>query len=71
MKTDDFIVELETKRVTIPSHGEKRHEYIFYIGPKEQEALNQCDEPFGNLRKRLWSDEADMQGTCGYIKCNL
>ncbi len=51
LKTDDFIVELETKRVTIPSHGEKRHEYIFYIGPKEQEALNQCDGLLAILEK--------------------
>lgn len=51
MKTDDFIVELETKRVAIPSQGEKRHEYIFYLGPKEKEALSQCDGLVAILEK--------------------
>ncbi len=50
-KTDDFIVELNTKRVVIPSHGEKRHEYIYYLGPKEKEALNQCDGLLAILEK--------------------
>ncbi len=51
LQTDDFIVELKTKRVTIPSHGEKRHEYVFYLGPKEKEALNQCDGLLAILEK--------------------
>ncbi len=51
LKTDDFVVELETKRVTIPSHDEKRHEYVFYLGPKEKEALNQCESLLAILEK--------------------
>ena len=51
MKTDDFVVEIETKRVVIPSHDEKRHEYIFYLGPKEKEALNQCESLLAILEK--------------------
>jgi YidC/Oxa1 family membrane protein insertase len=51
LKTEDFVVELETKRVVVPSHGEKRHEYVFYLGPKEKEALNQCESLLAILEK--------------------
>lgn len=39
----DFNVELYAAKVTIPPHGEKRHDYVFYLGPKETKALNQCE----------------------------
>ncbi len=39
----DFNVELHTAKITIPPQGEKRHDYIFYLGPKETNALNQCE----------------------------
>ncbi|OHC02132.1 MAG: hypothetical protein A3H23_03095 [Planctomycetes bacterium RIFCSPLOWO2_12_FULL_40_19] len=40
---DDFIVNLQAKRVAIPAQGESRHDYIFYLGPKKKEALTQCE----------------------------
>jgi YidC/Oxa1 family membrane protein insertase len=39
----DFNVELHTAKITIPPQGEKRHDYVFYLGPKETKALNQCE----------------------------
>ena len=39
----DFNVELHTAKIAIPSQGEKRHDYVFYLGPKEKKALNQCE----------------------------
>jgi len=40
---DDFIVNLQAKRVAIPAQGESRHDYTFYLGPKKKEALTQCE----------------------------
>src|SRR3989338_3344329 len=40
---DDFIVNLQAKRVAIPAQGESRHDYIFYLGPKKKEVLTQCE----------------------------
>lgn len=40
---DDFIVDLHAKRVSIPPQGERRHDYVFFLGPKNKEALTQCD----------------------------
>lgn len=40
---DDFIVDLQAKRVAIPAQGERRHDYIFFLGPKKKEALTQCE----------------------------
>ncbi|MFQ5687452.1 MAG: membrane protein insertase YidC [Candidatus Scalindua sp.] len=42
-KTSDFIVDLQVKRVSIPAQDERRHDYIFFLGPKKKEALIQCD----------------------------
>jgi len=39
----DFNVELHTAKIAIPPQGEKRHDYVFYLGPKETKALNQCE----------------------------
>jgi len=39
----DFNVELHTAKIAIPPQGEKRHNYVFYLGPKEKNALNQCE----------------------------
>ncbi len=39
----DFNVELHAAKITIPPQGEKRHDYVFYLGPKETNALNQCE----------------------------
>ncbi|HJO48657.1 MAG TPA: membrane protein insertase YidC, partial [Candidatus Scalindua sp.] len=40
---DDFIVDLHAKRVSILPQGERRHDYTFFLGPKNNEALTQCD----------------------------
>ena len=40
---DDFNVELHAAKITIPPQGEKRHDYVFYLGPKETKALNQSE----------------------------
>jgi YidC/Oxa1 family membrane protein insertase len=40
---DDFNVELHAAKITIPPQGEKRHDYVFYLGPKETNALNQSE----------------------------
>ncbi|MDP6433387.1 MAG: membrane protein insertase YidC [Candidatus Scalindua sp.] len=40
---DDFIVDLHAKRVSILPQGERRHDYAFFLGPKNNEALTQCD----------------------------
>ena len=40
---DDFIVDLHAKRASIPPQGERRHDYVFFLGPKKKEALTQCD----------------------------
>ena len=39
----DFNVELHTTKITISPQGEKRHDYVFFLGPKETKALNQCE----------------------------
>jgi YidC/Oxa1 family membrane protein insertase len=39
----DFNVELHTTKIAIPPQGEKRHDYVFFLGPKETKALNQCE----------------------------
>jgi YidC/Oxa1 family membrane protein insertase len=39
----DFNVELHAAKITIPPQGEKRHDYVFYLGPKETNALNQSE----------------------------
>ena len=39
----DFNVELHAAKIAIPPQGEKRHNYVFYLGPKETKALNQCE----------------------------
>ncbi|MFQ5787696.1 MAG: membrane protein insertase YidC [Thermodesulfobacteriota bacterium] len=41
---DDFNVELYTTKIAIPPQGEKRHGYVFFLGPKEAKALNQCED---------------------------
>ncbi len=43
-KTDDFIVDLHAKRVSIPPRGEQRDDYVFFLGPKKKEVLNQCED---------------------------
>jgi len=63
LKTEDFVVELETKRVAIPPHDEKRHEYVFYLGPKEKEALNQCESLLAILEK----DYGVMKPICNVL----
>ncbi len=42
-KTSDFTVELHTTKIAIPSKSEKRHDYIYFLGPKETKVLNQCE----------------------------
>ena len=39
----DFNVELYAAKITLPPQGEKRHDYVFYLGPKETKALNQVE----------------------------
>jgi len=43
-KTDDFIVDLHAKRVSIPLQGEIRHDYVFFLGPKKKSVLKQCED---------------------------
>ncbi|GAX60110.1 preprotein translocase subunit YidC [Candidatus Scalindua japonica] len=43
-KSADFTVELHTTKIAIPPQGEKRHDYIYFLGPKETKALNQCED---------------------------
>ena len=40
---DDFTVDLHAKRMTILPQGERRHDYAFFLGPKNNKALTQCD----------------------------
>ena len=40
---DDFTVDLHAKRMTILPQGERRHDYTFFLGPKNNKALTQCD----------------------------
>ncbi len=43
-KADDFTVDLYTTKISIPPQSEKRHDYVFFLGPKEKKALNQCED---------------------------
>ncbi len=40
---DDFIVNLQTKRINIAPQGKERHDYIFFLGPKKGSILKQYD----------------------------
>jgi YidC/Oxa1 family membrane protein insertase len=43
-KTDDFLVDVHAKRVSIPPQGGIRHDYVFFLGPKKKNVLNQCED---------------------------
>ncbi len=40
---DDLIVNLQSKRITIPPRGMQRHDYFFFLGPKKEAILKQYD----------------------------
>ncbi|MFQ5964806.1 MAG: membrane protein insertase YidC [Candidatus Scalinduaceae bacterium] len=40
---DDFIVNLQTKRMTLSPQGVRRHDYVFFLGPKRGDILKQCE----------------------------
>ncbi|MHC4453160.1 MAG: membrane protein insertase YidC [Planctomycetota bacterium] len=40
---DDFIVNLQTKRINITPQGKERHDYMFFLGPKKGSILKQYD----------------------------
>jgi YidC/Oxa1 family membrane protein insertase len=56
----DFNVELHAAKITIPPQGEKRHDYVFFLGPKETKALKQCE----NLSSILDYDYGMMRSIC-------
>jgi len=56
----DFNVELRTAKIAIPPQGAKRHDYIFFLGPKESNALKQC----ANLSSILDYDYGMMRSIC-------
>ena len=56
----DFNVELHTAKIAIPPQGAKRHDYIFFLGPKESNALKQC----ANLSSILDYDYGMMRSIC-------
>ncbi|GJQ58761.1 MAG: membrane protein insertase YidC [Candidatus Scalindua sp. AMX11] len=39
----DFTVSLQTNKVVIPPQGEERHGWLFFLGPKKEEFLNQSE----------------------------
>ncbi len=39
----DFIVTLQMNKIVIPPQGEKRHDWLFYLGPKKEEFLRQSE----------------------------
>ncbi|MFQ5714036.1 MAG: membrane protein insertase YidC [Candidatus Scalinduaceae bacterium] len=38
---DDFIVSIQTKKVTISPHGKQQHDYFYFLGPKKEDILKQ------------------------------
>ena len=40
---DDFAVSLQTKKITIHPQGMQRDDYVFFLGPKKEDILRQCD----------------------------
>ncbi|MCP4252809.1 MAG: membrane protein insertase YidC, partial [Candidatus Scalindua sp.] len=56
----DFNVELHTSKIAIPPQSAKRHDYIFFLGPKESNALKQC----ANLSSILDYDYGMMRSIC-------
>ena len=56
----DFSVEIHTAKIAIPPQGEKRHDYVFFLGPKETKALKQCE----NLSSILDYDYGMMRSIC-------
>ena len=47
---DDFSVEIYTAKIAIPPQGEKRHDYVFFLGPKETKALKTMRKSFIDFR---------------------
>jgi len=40
---EDFIVSIQTKRVELPPQGVQRHNWFFFLGPKKEDVLRQCE----------------------------